>query len=134
MADCDEIFDNRVYDNLPYLLIPKKIFKVKLYNQLPVISAFVYQKDNLFGDPMPLNLAGMEIKFKIYNSSKKLTAIGDVEIVDMNNSRIEYKLKPLDVIEQGDYYGEFLFRYINDDVQSLPTPDERSRVYFKVIQ
>jgi len=134
MSTCEEIFDKRPFDDQPYLIIPKKVFKIKLYNQLPVITAFVFQKDNLFGDPLPLNLAGMEFKFRIYNSAKKLVALGNVDLVNMDNSQIEYKLKPLDVIESGEYFGEFIFRYLNGDNQTLPFPDERSRVYFKVIE
>jgi len=133
MTTCEEVFDNRPYSNESYLVIPKKIFKIKLYDQYPVIEAFVYQKDNLFGDAMPLNIAGIDIKFRIYNSSNKLISIGSAVLADINNSKIEYKLNRLDIIETGDYYGEFVLTDIDNDKFSLPKPDQRSRIFIKVV-
>jgi hypothetical protein len=131
--DNTEIFDKRPYDNCPYLILPRKIFKIKLGNQLPAISAYVYQKDNLFGDPMPLNLAGTDIKFNIYSSNRKLISSGTAIIVDMNISKIEYQLKTLDLIEPGDYYGEFIFKDVGDDVYSLPILEEKQKIHIIII-
>jgi len=132
MSNCEEVFNTYPYDNDPYLIIPKRIFKIKLGNQLPVIAAYVWQKSNLFGDPLPLNIAGMEFVFNIYKQGK-LIGVGDVVVADLETSKIEYKIKKLDFLEEGEYLGEFAFKDIGDDTFSLPILNDRQRVLIKIV-
>lgn len=129
----DEIFERRPYDDYPYLVLNRKNYKVKLGNTLPTIRAFVYQKDNLFGDATPYNLAGIDIRFRLYNSSRKVVASGIASVSDLTISEIEYKLKKMDIVESGEYYGEFIFKDINNETFVLPTPDERARIYLIIL-
>ena len=129
----DEIFDRRPYEDWPYLVLSKKVYKIKLGNQLPTLRAFVYQKDNLFGDPTPYNLAGYNIKFNLYNQSRAIVSTGVALVSDIVISEIEYKIKKMDVIESGEYYGEFVFTSLETENFSLPTADERQKIHIIVI-
>ena len=124
----NEVFDRRPFDDFPYLVIQRKNYKIKLGNTLPTIRVFVYQRDNLFGDAMPYNLAGMDIKFRLYNNSRKLIAFNMAIISDLTVSELTFQLKKLDIMEEGKYYGEFVFTDLEGNSFSLPTPDERQRI------
>jgi hypothetical protein len=129
----DEIFDRRLYDDYPYLVLNKKLYKIKLGDQLPTLRAFVYQKANLFGDSTPYNLAGYDIKFNLYNQSRAIVSSGIALVSDLVISEIEYKIKKMDVIESGEYYGEFVFTNLENENFSLPTADERQKIHLIVI-
>lgn len=117
-----EVFDIRPYKELPYLVFPngEPTFKIRVGQLMPSVTAFVYQRDNLFGDALPLELAGLFIKFNLYNNDSKLIAQGDAFVIDSDRALIEYAWNQFDIREPGTYYGEFVFTDLDDKVFTLP--------------
>lgn len=116
-----ETFLVRPYDDYPYLVYPNNPYVVKLGTQMPSLRVFVWQKSNLFGDACPLELAGLFIIFKIYNSCDQLIAANTALVSDpYDRSEVEYTFSKFDFPETGTYYGEFWFKDIDDSVFVLP--------------
>ena len=129
----DEIFDRRPYDDFCYLILTKEVNRVVLGLDNASIRAFVYEKDDLFGDPMPLNLAGLDIEFNIYNSDNILVSTGDAVVSDLDTSEIEYQIQNLDIREIGKYFGQFVFIDLDGRTFSLPSPKQKQRILINVV-
>lgn len=119
-----EIFDRRPYNSDPYLVIPKKVYQVNVGYENPSLKCFVYAKDNLFGDPMPLELAGLWIFFRIFDEQNILIAGGEAYVSDLVTSEIEYQWDILDIQKAGVYYGEFIFKDIDEKKFILPSREK----------
>lgn len=126
-----EIFEIRPYDDDPYLKFPgAHPFKIKLGHLIPTLRAFVYQKGNLFGDALPLEIAGLFITFRLYNNNGILIASGPAIVSDTDRAQIEYFWQQFDVKETGIYYGEFVFKDIDDSTFVLPSKDRIQIIVF----
>ena|ERR1039458_8527040 len=125
-----EIFETRIFNDLPYLVFPDKILKIKLGDSLPSLRAFVYQKGNLFGDPLPLELAGLTIFLNLYNNRNQLVSSGLGQVSDSDRALIEYFWKPFDFKEAGVYYAEFRCQDIDGTTFSLQLNDRIQVIVF----
>ncbi len=138
-----EIFVNRPYDDNPYLKFPGAIpFRIKLGLSLPTLRAYVYQKSNLFGDATPLETAGLEITFQLFDNSGLLIASGpamvsnlviDQDTQDLSGldiAQVEYTFQPFDIKNLGSYYGLFIFRDIDGSTFALPSKDRIQIIVF----
>ena len=119
-----EVFQNRPYDIDPYLILPKRPYQINAGYQNPSLKCFVYGKGELFGDPMPYNLAGFLIFFRLYDSQNVLISAGEAFVSDITTSEIEYQWDLLDVKVPGTYYGQFIFRDIDDSKFVLPNKEK----------
>lgn len=129
-----ELFDKRPYDDYPYLVLPTDVFRVKLnWDTNFSIRAYVYKRDELFGDPVAMVLAGMTISFSIYNSDNVLINIGEARVSDLDTSEIEYILKDLDIQEEGRYYGHFILTDLEGNSIMLPNPRQKQRIVINVV-
>lgn len=129
-----DIFDKRVYSELPYLVLPEETYRINLnWDSDYEVKAFVYKKDELFGDPIPLNLAGMVITFNLFNSDNILVCVGEGSVSDLNTSEIEYVIKPLDIPEPGRYYGHFILTDVEGRSIMLPNPRQKQRIVLNII-
>jgi len=117
------MFDPRPYDSDPYLVLTKKVYQINAGYQNPSLKCFVYAKSNLFGDSMPLELAGLLIYFRIYNNQNSLIAGGEAWVSNLATSEIEYQWSLLDIKEPGTYYGEFIFKDIDGKKFVLPNKE-----------
>jgi hypothetical protein len=115
-----EIFETRPYDDFPYLVLPNELIRIRRGSTSPSVRAYVYQKAEMFGDPLPLELAGINIIFKLYNNSNLLVGGGTAKITSFEKAEIEYNWKPFDLKDPGVYYGEFVFQDIDDTRFILP--------------
>lgn len=118
-----EIFQNRPYSDYPFLIIAQHPFKIKLGMSRQTIRAFVYQKTDLFGDPCPLALAGLLITFNLYNTDGILVSSGPALVSNIDTSEIEYTWRQFDIKETGVFWGEFIFKDIDDTTFVLPDRD-----------
>lgn len=126
-----ETFDIRPYDDNPYLIFPgARPFKIKLECLVPTLRAFVYQKGNLFGDALPLELAGLNIICRLYDNSGLLVMLGTGAVIDLDQALIEYSWKQFDVQNKGIYYAEFLFTDIDNTTFVLPSRDRIQVIVF----
>ncbi len=125
-----EIFEIRPYDESPYLIFPAKPFKIKLGSFQPALTALVYQKGNLFGDALPLELAGLDIVMRLYNNNGVIVAIGTGFVADTDRALIEYDWQQFDLKETGTFYAEFVFTDIDDTTFVLPARDRIQIVVF----
>ena len=124
-----ETFDRRPYQDSPYLVFPNgKPFRMRIGYPLQTLSAFVYQKADLFGDPLPLDLAGLTITVKIFNKEGQLIAGGPVVVTDIDLSQIEYTWSKFDIRNPGVYYAEFIFTDIDDTAFILPEKGTRLEI------
>ena len=119
-----EVFQKRPYDQDPYLIIPKRPYQINVGYQNPSLKCFVYGKGELFGDPMPFELAGLWIYFRLFNSQNVLVAAGEAYVIDMCSSEIEYQWNLLDVKDPGTYYGQFIFKDIDGSKFVLPNKEK----------
>lgn len=110
----------RVYSTYPYLVYPEKNFRIKAYTTRPTLRVFVYSKTETFGDPMPLELAGLLINFTLYNKDNFPVLTGPALVSNSDNSEIEYTWQSNDLVTPGIYYGEFKFKDIDDSIFILP--------------
>ena len=121
-----DIFDPRPYSSQLYLVLPEETYRMSLeWDKDFSIKAFVYKKDELFGDPVPVNLAGVKITFNLYNADNVLVCVGEGIVSDLNTSEIEYVIKELDIQESGRYYGHFIITDISGRSIILPNPREK---------
>lgn len=128
-----DIFDKRPYSELPYLVLLEEVYRISLdWDSGVVIKAFVYKKDELFGDPVPLNLAGMTISFSLYNSDNILVCVGEGSVSDLDTSEIEYEIKNLDIQNTGRFYGYFIITDISGKSIMLPNPRQKQRIILNV--
>ena len=126
-----EIFEIRPYNNDPYLVFPNaKPFKIKIGNLSPSLRVLVHQRGNLFGDALPLELAGLDITFRLYNSNGILVASGTVLVSNTDTAEIEYSWGQFDLKETGVFSGEFIFRDIDDSTFVLPSRDRIQIIVF----
>jgi hypothetical protein len=125
-----EIFETRPYNDLPYLVVTNKILRVKLGDTLPSLRAFVYQKGNLFGDPLPLELAGLTIVLNLYDNRNQLVSAGLATVSDTDRAEIEYIWKKNDFRQTGVYYAEFTFKDIDDTTFTLQLNDRIQIIVF----
>jgi len=125
-----ETFRRRPYSDYPFLIITNHPYRIKLGNLRQTLRVFVHQKDNLFGDSNPLDLAGLTITFNLYNSDNVLVASGPAYVSDVNESEIEYTWSNFDLKETGVFNGEFLFKDIDDTTFILPERDRIQIVVF----
>ena len=130
-----EIFDSRSYDDFPYLVLPKEIFRLSLnWDIATSIRAYVYRRSELFGEPVPLNLAGFDISFNLYNSDNVLVSAGKGTVSDLDTSEIEYVIEDLDIKDWGRYYGYFILTDIDGKSVMLPNPRQKQRIVINVSQ
>ena len=127
-----EVFDRRPYDDYPYLVVPVNVYRVGFGMENISIRAFVYQRSDLFGDPMPLNLAGLDILFYLYNEGGLLVNVGKARIADLNTSEIEYVFQSLDIKEVGKYFGQFIFIDIDGGKFIMPDTKQKQRILIDV--
>ena len=126
-----EVFDIRPYNNDPYLVFPNaKPFKIKIGNLSPSLRVLVSQRGNLFGDAMPLELAGVDIIFRLYNSNGILVSSGTALVSDTDTAEIEYSWGQFDLKETGVFSGEFIFKDIDDSTFVLPSRDRIQIIVF----
>lgn len=124
-----EIFPERPYSDLPYLVIPEEVFRINLSSESNrAVRAFVYRKSELFGDPVPLNLAGLSISFSLYNSENVLVLVGKGVVSDINTSEIEYVIEQFDIQNKGRYYGHFILTDVDGKSLMLPNPKQKQRI------
>jgi hypothetical protein len=117
-----EIFDTRPYDESPYLVFPgANPLKVRQGSSNPPLTAFVYQKGNLFGDPLPLELAGLDIAMRLFDSNGNLVVFGPAFVVDADRALIEYDWQQFDLRETGTFTAEFVFKDIDGTTFVLPS-------------
>lgn len=122
-----EIFTTRPYADNPYLVSPNSHpYRMYIGHTRQTLRTFVYQRTDLFGDPLPLELAGLKIQFRIYNKQLQLVHVGPVVITDLERAEIEYTWNQFDIKTEGIYYGEFVFQDIDDT--SFVLPDKGSRL------
>jgi len=127
MAGTGEIFDKRVYNTYPYIVLQKDMYNAHLGENLNLF-ANVYQKDNLFGDKLPLNLAGLIINFRVYDESSNLVAKSKSMITNFETSEINAIIDPFFIKSSGIYYGYFTFLDLDSTSFSLPTPNSITRI------
>jgi hypothetical protein len=120
---------NRPYNDYPYLILLNFPYRFKLGTNFS-LRAFVYQKTNLFGDPLPLELAGLSIRLNIFNSDNILINSLPVIISDINRSEIECLINKNSILNSGIYYAEFIFKDIDDTTFILPIRDKIQLVVF----
>jgi hypothetical protein len=122
---------NRPYNDAPYLLIKRNPFYYRMGLNNQTISCFVYQKMNTFGDPAPLVLAGLTIKFQVYDSHGNLVLRKTANVSDFEASEIEYVWNSNDLKKNGYYTGEFIFTDIDDTQFVLPELNQRIQIICK---
>jgi len=124
-----EIFTTRPYSDNPYLVFPNgHPYHMRIGSTRQTLRAFVYQRSCLFGDPLPLELAGLTISVKIYNNQNQLVSIGQAIISNQDTSEIEYTWNQLDIRTPGIYYSEFVFKDIDDSTFVLPEKGSRLEI------
>ena len=128
----DEVFDNRIYDNYPYLVLVAQVYRIKLGVDNLTLRANVYERDDLFGDPLPLNLAGLEIWFNIYNAEGVLINVGLGYVSDITLSEVAYDIGDLDIKDTGKYYGEFVLIDLDSKKTVIPNPTQKQRILINV--
>lgn len=129
-----EFGDQRPYDDYPYLVLPKETYRVSLNNDIgSSIRAYVYRRDDLFGDPVPLNLAGIILSFNIFNADNILICVGEARVSDMDTSEIEYVIGDLDFRDYGRYYGYFILTDVDGKSLMLPNPRQKQRIVINVV-
>jgi len=129
-----DIFDHRPYDDYPYLVLPKETYRMDLnFDSESSIRAYVYRKDDLFGDPVPLNLAGITISFNIFSADNILICVGEGRISDLDTSEIEYVIGENDIRDFGRYYGYFILTDINGKSLMLPNPRQKQRIVINAV-
>ncbi len=113
--------NKKVYDEAPYMVLPGKKFNIKLGDNKPDLSFFVYKLGEQFGDPIPLpDLAQYAITLKVYDFNYRLICMGPVVKQNQRTGQLTYTFDSLDFSESGIYYFEveFLCRY---STFTLPT-------------
>lgn len=126
-----EVFNVRLYNDDPYLKFPgAQPFKIKLGSASPTLRVYVYQRTDLFGDALPLELAGLEVIFQLFNSNGLLVASNTATITDLNRAQVEYVFQPFDIKSVGVYYGTFIFKDIDGSTFTLPSRDRLQIVVF----
>jgi hypothetical protein len=121
----------RPYDSSIYLVIPQKTFTyIRGVTNLSY-RVFVYRKDNLFGDPTPLELAGLSIQGKLINQNGLQTIIFPVNISNLDNSEIEVNWDNIIIENSGVYYLEFIFKELDLSTFVLPLPPDRIQITVK---
>lgn len=126
-----EIFRTRPYDDSPYLIFPgAKPFRIKLGMSSPTLKAFIYQKSNLFGDALPLELAGLDITFQLFNGGGLLVSSGTTLVSDLDKAEIEYTFDQFDLKGIGVFYGSFIFKDIDGTTFTLPSRERIQIVVF----
>ncbi len=97
-------------------------FFIRQGEDFPSYDGFVFSLQNQFGDQKYFDLENYTIKFKMYNESDILCAIGLFNIVDAERSKIEYKFQAYDTKKIGNYYAILEFIYSRPSVpEVLPT-------------
>lgn len=126
-----ETFETRPYYDDAYLVFPNaKPFKIKLGSLTPTFRVFVYQQGNLFGDPLPLELAGLNISLRLYNSNGVLTSSGIALASNMETAEVEYSWKKFDLKETGTFSVELLFTDIDNTTFVLPSRERIQVIVF----
>lgn len=110
----------RVYSSYPYLVYPEKNFRIKAGTTRPTLRVFVYSKADTFGDPLPLELAGLYINFTLYDQNNFPILTAPATISNLDNSEVEYVWQNNDLTTPGIYYGEFKFKDLDDSLFILP--------------
>ena len=128
-----EVFDRRPYNDYPYLVIPVDVYRVSFGMENISIRAFVYERDDLFGDPLPLNLAGLDIFFYIYDEGGLLVNVGKAYVSDLDTSEVEYIIQNLDIKEVGKYYGQFMFIDLDGSKLIMPDSKQKQKILISVM-
>jgi hypothetical protein len=123
-----EVFDQRTYNDYPYLVVPASPLRIKLGTVKPRLRAFVRQRTNLFGDAEPLELAGLNIRFTLFNKNNVAVANGPVTITNLATAEIEYIFSEFDIREYGVHTGEFTFIDIDESKFTLPFTKDRIQI------
>jgi hypothetical protein len=122
-------FETRNYWDGPYLIIPQNPVRIKVGATYPTLKIFVFQKGDLFGDPLPFSaLADFNISFKFYTNKGTLIMEAPATITDIARGLIEYQWSSYDTISAGTFYGEFLFQKSSDNTIQFILPDDGSRI------
>lgn len=126
MADFGEIFDKRVYNTYPYIVLQKDIYNCTIGDVCKVL-VHLYERTNLFGDKTPFLLIDWNITFKLYDIGGNLIYLTTGEVTNLENCEIKAEIDPLFIKKEGTYYGYFTF---TDDIQNftLPTPNDRVKI------
>lgn len=106
----DTFNERRLYSSTPFLKVFDEPFRIKKGNLLPELKAFVLQRQNEWGDPLPFDLQGFDITFRLYDEQDNLVAQGDAEVSDGDAGEIQYQWKEFDIVTTGNFRGEFVFK------------------------
>lgn len=124
-----EIFSTRPYADNPYLVYPNgHPYRMRVGSSRQTLRTFVYQRSDLFGDPLPLVLAGLTISIRIYNNQNQLISVGNMIVSNDETSEIEYTWNQLDIRNPGIYYAEIVFTDIDDSTFILPEKGSRLEI------
>lgn len=124
-----ETFTIRPYSDVPYLVFPNgHPYHMRVGSSYQTLRALVYQRADLFGDPLPLTLAGLTISIKIFNNERQLISMGSVSVSNQDTGEIEYTWNQLDIRTPGIYYCEFIFTDIDDTTFVLPEKGSRLEI------
>jgi hypothetical protein len=127
MTGTNEIFAKRVYNTYPYIVIQKDIYNAHLNENLSVYVN-LKQKDNLFGDTIVLNLAGLAIIFKLYDINNNLIARSEGSMTNVESSEIAATIDSNFITKPGIYYGYFTFTDLESNTFTLPLPNNKTKI------
>lgn len=113
------IVNQKPYNDQPYLVLPNNPFIIKRGFNNQSLRGFVYQKGNIYGDPMPLTIAGLTITLRLFKDNI-LCFRKNITWSNVYLSEFEYLFQPYDLIEPGRYEVELLFTDIDDTTFILP--------------
>lgn len=119
----------RPYDDQPRLIITGNPFYYRIgYNNQP-IRCIVKGRSGTFGDFLPYELAGLNIKFNVFNSNGVLVFRKTAVISDLDTSEIIVEWGINDLKTEGYYVGEFIFtNVIDNSTFILPQNSQRIQI------
>ncbi len=113
------IVNKKPYNDQPYLVLPNSPFIITRGVNNQSFRGFLYQKGNIYGDAMPLEIAGLTITLRLYKNNI-LCFRKNILWSDVYLSEFEYQFGVNDLIEPGRYEVELLFTDIDDTTFILP--------------
>lgn len=128
MDDCLNYSLQYPYNDAPRLVVPNNPFYYSIGNNNQSIRALVYQNALAFGDPLPLDLAGLTLKFNLYDDCGTLILRRGATISNLDLSEIEFKWSKTDIINPGTYTATFEFKDLDDSTFILPELRQRIQI------
>ena len=117
----------RHYSSKPYIKFLANPCRIGVNDLLLDLQAFVLQRQESWGDPLPFDLTDFNIVFRMYDKNNQIVAEGTAATVATDRGEIKYVWREFDKQCAGLFTGEFIFTK-NGKSLTLPQPQNRLQI------